>query len=113
MARGYWGPRNIAGRCCHPGPKDKFWCQACDHVAKAPLGATPHCPFCRNPMLNMGHRWRPGKKGRRGRVRVRNHGWPSRHQVLTPEEYAAAAAAWRRQGSREQLALRLLKRWGG
>jgi hypothetical protein len=63
--KGYWGPPAMGCVCCHSGPKEKFWCQPCDHVCKAPLGWKPLCPFCRAPMTNMGHRWRPGKKGKR------------------------------------------------
>jgi hypothetical protein len=63
--RGYWGPSCESCRCCHSGPKEKFWCQACDNVKKAPNGSRPLCQYCRQPMENMGHRWRPGKKGKR------------------------------------------------
>jgi hypothetical protein len=94
--KGYWGPRNLGCRCCHSGPKEKFWCQSCDHVAKAPVGWRPACPFCCQPMTGMGHRWRPGRKGRRG----------------TPADLRHAsqpvAINWR-----ESVALGLLKRWGG
>lgn len=66
MSQGYWAPTYWQGcPCCHSGAKDKFYCQPCDHVCKAPIGWDPHCPYCRAPMLNMGHRWRPGKKGKR------------------------------------------------
>ncbi len=41
----------------------KYWCRSCDHVAKS-AGATT-CPFCRQPMRNMGPKWRVGKKGHR------------------------------------------------
>jgi hypothetical protein len=92
MAQGYWGHDVPVCRCCHSGPKDKFWCRSCDHVAKAPSGGTPHCPYCREPMLDMGHRWRPGKKGQR-----------------------TMAGSWRAQGSiisfHERQAMALLKRW--
>jgi hypothetical protein len=100
MARGYWGPSCWSCRCCHSGPKEKFWCQPCDHVCKAPTGHAPHCPYCQQKMTNMGHRWRPGRKGKRtatGRT------YALRHPPLLPwEPY-----------SREAEALRLLKRWGG
>lgn len=67
MAKGYSGPSAPGCVCCHSGPKEKYYCQACDHVCKAPLGVTVTCPGCREPMLNMGHRWRPGPKGDRFR----------------------------------------------
>lgn len=67
MAKGYWGPPTMGCICCHSGPKEKFWCETCDHVCKAPNGWTPKCPTCGVKMLNMGHRWRPGPKGDRFR----------------------------------------------
>ena len=95
--KGYWGSGITSCRDCHSGPKDKFWCPPCDHVAKAPAGGTPHCPFCRQPMLDMGHRWRPGKKGRRSMAH-------SRHQH---------AESWLLVSSGNAAALELLRRWGG
>lgn len=92
MARGYWGPGNSSCRCCHSGPKDKFYCPPCDHVCKAPLGGTPHCPHCREPMVNMGHRWRPARKGKRSMRHSRP--WVN--------------ARW----ATESPGLTLLKRWG-
>jgi hypothetical protein len=41
----------------------KYWCEACDLVFKAREGAL--CPSCREPMRNMGPKWRVGKKGHR------------------------------------------------
>jgi hypothetical protein len=67
MAKGYAGASCQSCRCCHSGPKEKFYCEPCDHVCKAPLGWQVTCPTCREPMLNMGHRWRPGPKGDRMR----------------------------------------------
>jgi hypothetical protein len=87
---GYWGPPAMGCRCCQSGPKEKYFCQPCDHVAKAPLGVRVLCPFCRGVMTNMGHRWRPGRKGKRTLA-------GSRHGVR-PEE---------------SLAVRLLRQWGG
>jgi hypothetical protein len=90
--RGYWGPRNISCICCHSGPKEKFWCRSCDHVIKAPLGWSPRCPFCRQPMENMGHKWPVGKKGKR-----------------TGETRSEAARRWRLKSPGEDLLERLLK----
>jgi hypothetical protein len=106
MAQGYWGPRAYGCVDCHSGPKEKFWCQPCDHVCKAPLGWDPHCPYCRQPMLNMGHRWRPGKRGKRtlahsnqDRVAYRSAGelllkeWDTRNG----QDQARGGPAWRRR----------------
>ena len=41
----------------------KFWCQPCDYVTKARRSAT--CPRCKEPMRNMGSKWRVGRKGHR------------------------------------------------
>jgi hypothetical protein len=87
---GYWGPPAISCRCCNSGPKEKYWCQPCDHVAKAPLGTRVLCPYCRKPMTNMGHKWRPGRKGKRNRA-------GSGRDVSPPETPA----------------VRLLRQWGG
>lgn len=68
MAQGYWQPgasREFFCRCCKSGAKQKYFCMACDHVIKAPWSGSPLCPFCRQPMLAMGDKWRPGRKGRR------------------------------------------------
>lgn len=65
MAHGYWGAPSLGCRCCSSGPKGKFWCRSCDHVCKAPNGSSPHCPLCRKPMLAMGQKWRPARKGKR------------------------------------------------
>lgn len=66
MAHGYIGStRPYFCRCCKSGPKQKFFCQPCDHVVKAPWAGSPVCPTCRKPMLAMGDKWRPGKKGSR------------------------------------------------
>jgi len=99
MAKGYFGASCMSCRCCHSGPKEKFYCKACDHVCKAPLGWTPKCPTCCEPMLNMGHRWRPGRKGKRtttGRT------YALQHPDVPP---------WRWAGRDDPL--ELLKRWGG
>lgn len=92
--RGYWGRDPGSCRDCHSGPKEKFWCQACDHVCKAPVGGTPHCPHCRKPMLNMGHRWRPGKKGKRSM----EHSRPQVNALWAPE--SPGRALLRRLGGR-------------
>lgn len=49
------------------GKRSKYWCRACDHVAKTI--ARPACPSCGEPMEDMGDKWRVGKKGKRT-------GWP-------------------------------------
>lgn len=43
--------------------RSKFWCESCDYVTKS-LGSAV-CPLCREPMRNMGPKWRVGKKGHR------------------------------------------------
>src|SRR5271165_4703888 len=50
-------PGKIAGK------RDKYYCAACDHVAKE--FSTPRCPFCGEPMRNMGTKWPVGRKGHR------------------------------------------------
>jgi hypothetical protein len=80
---GYWGYHFQGCRCCKSGPKQKFACAACDHVCKAPWDDfVPRCPFCREPMVAMGHRWRPGKKGRRVIPPPRRHRIPSPGEAL-------------------------------
>lgn len=72
--------------------RTKFWCETCDHVAKASGGAV--CPFCRIPMMDMGKRWRPGKKGKRARTkhmaRAQRHSywWSEEAKWMTPKEWA-------------------------
>lgn len=55
----------------------KYYCPACDVVRKGPSGAH----FCDQPMICMGSRWRPGRKGHRAarddRITRRAHGGPS------------------------------------
>jgi len=46
------------------GARDKYYCEACDNVKKAP-GSRPLCQFCREPMRNMGKKWPVGRKGHR------------------------------------------------
>lgn len=41
----------------------KFWCKPCDYVCQAQRQAS--CPYCREPMTNMGMSWQPGKRGQR------------------------------------------------
>jgi hypothetical protein len=84
MAQGYWS-RSVSGggcRCSKSGPKQKYYCPADDHVAKAPWGSRPHCPACREPMLPMGDKWRPGKKGRRSLEH--SHQSPGRLDLFDP-----------------------------
>jgi hypothetical protein len=78
VSQGYWGSDWPSCRCCHSGPKEKYWCRECDHVCKAPLAWTPLCPRCRQKMENMGHRWRPGKKGKRKDTPKSTHGRATR-----------------------------------
>ena len=89
MARGYSGKDPNTCRCCRSGPKQKFWCEACDNVKKGTYDGTPICQFCREPMTAMGHRWRPGKKGSRGRTRRSSHVLTSRRyrEWLSPQEW--------------------------
>lgn len=48
-----------------PGGRSKFWCEECDHVAKALAYSSPRCPRCGLPMRDMGTKWRVGPKGHR------------------------------------------------
>lgn len=47
----------------HTG-KHTFWCEPCDHVARAGNFGKPHCPGCGEEMRDMLF-WHPGPKGNR------------------------------------------------
>ncbi len=88
--------------------RSKFYCQPCDHVTKALGTASPLCPFCGARMTDMGTQWRPGKKGRRGRIPGRGR----RLETLSPQEWESRRR-YRLPSLGEQLLAKLLDRVSG